>query len=313
MNKIIALCLLVAMRSYVFAQTPDSTSQNRTDSSLQLRSDTALQTVADSNSQAFSKKDKKNISQSQEVYKLKAASDIPITAIGTGWSLYAFTQIYSKDKSTEEKILSLDKNDIPSFDRHGADVFHPKASEVANSLFYGSMPLPLILMLDKEIRKDGLKIAILYLESMAVTGLLYTGSTYLTDRYRPYAYNPDVPMSKRTRGGAKNSFFAGHVALVGTSTFFIAKVLNDYHPDSKARWLPFTLAGLATGSTAYLRYRGGEHFLSDIILGTIVGTLTGILVPHVHKNKDIADRRLSFTTSYTGNTPQFGIVYKLNP
>jgi membrane-associated phospholipid phosphatase len=312
MNKIIALCLLVGMQSYVFAQTPDSTSQNTTDSSLQPGSDPVLRTVTDS-SQAFSKKDKKKFSQSLEVYKLKAASDIPITAIGTGWSLYAFTQIYSKDKSTEEKILSLNTNDIPSFDRHGADVFHPKASDVADMLFYGSMPLPLILMLDKEIRKDGLKIAILYLESMAVTGLLYTGSTYLTDRYRPYAYNPDVPMSKRTRGGAKNSFFAGHVALVGTSTFFIAKVLNDYHPDSKAKWLPFTLAGLATGSTAYLRYRGGEHFLSDIILGTIVGTLTGILVPHVHKNKDITDRRFSFTTSYAGNTPQFGIVYKLNP
>ena len=166
-------------------------------------------------------------------------------------------------------------------------------------------------MLDKEIRKDALKMAILYLESMSVTGLLYTGSVYLTNRYRPYAYNPEVPMDRRTRGGAKNSFFAGHVALVGTSTFFIAKVLNDYHPDSKVKWLPFTLAGLATGTTAYLRYRGGEHFLSDIVLGTAVGVLTGILVPHVHKNKNIIDRRLSFTATYLGNTPQFGIVYKL--
>jgi membrane-associated phospholipid phosphatase len=101
------------------------------------------------------------------------------------------------------------------------------------------------------------------------------------------------------------------VALVGTSTFFIAKVLNDYHPDSKAKWLPFTLASLATGTTAYLRYRGGEHFLSDIVIGVVVGTLSGVLVPHVHKNKDIVDRRLSFTASYMGNTPQFGIVYRL--
>ena len=129
------------------------------------------------------------------------------------------------------------------------------------------------------------KVAFLYLESMAVTGLLYTGSVYLADRYRPYAYNPNAPMSERTRGGAKNSFFAGHVALVGTSTFFIAKVLNDYHPDSKAKWLPFTLASVATGTTAYLRYRGGQHFLSDILIGTTVGTLSGILIPHVHKNK----------------------------
>ncbi len=251
------------------------------------------------------------IEKSTEVYKLKPASDIPVTAIGTGWSLYAFSRIYSKDRSPVEKILSLDKNNIPSFDRRGASVYHSKADNVGDMLFYSSMPLPVILMLDKEIRKDGLKIALLYLESMSITGLLYTGSVYLNDRFRPYAYNPDVPMDRRTRGGAKNSFFAGHVALVGTSTFFIAKVLNDYHPDSKAKWIPFTLAGIATGTTAWARYRGGQHFISDIALGALVGVLSGILVPHVHKNKDLSERRLSFTSSYLGSTPQFGITYKL--
>jgi membrane-associated phospholipid phosphatase len=300
MYKITILIFLTGIQLYAIGQiTPDTSMQNRQDSTIQPAPDTTVQTFTD-----------KTIPHNQEVYKLKAASDIPITAIGTGWSLYAFTKIYSKDRSSEEKILSLDKNDIPSFDRRGAEVYHPKADELGDMLFYGSMPLPIILMLDKEIRKDGLKTAILYLESMSITGLLYTGSVYLTDRYRPYAYNPNVPMSERTRGGAKNSFFAGHVALVGTSTFFIAKVLNDYHPDSKVKWLPFTLAGLATGTTAIMRYRGGQHFLSDIIIGTVVGTLTGILVPHVHKNKDITDRRLSFTASYMGDTPQFGIVYK---
>jgi len=243
-------------------------------------------------------------------YNLKPAVDIPLTAIGTGWSLYAFTEIYNKDKTPEEVILSLDKQDIPAFDRHGADVYHPEADEIGDLIFYSSMPLPLFLLFDKKVRRDGLKVALLYLESMSVTGLLYTSAVYFADRYRPYAYNDKAPMSERTRGGAKNSFFAGHVALVGTSTFFMAKILNDYHPDWKARWLPFTLAGAITATTGYLRYRGGQHFLSDILLGTAVGTLSGILVPHAHKNKNIADQRISFTASYMGDTPQFGIVYK---
>lgn len=248
---------------------------------------------------------------STEVYRLKAGSDIPVTAIGTGWSLYAFTKIYSKDKSSVEKILSLDRDNIPSFDRRGARVYHPDADKLGDALFYGSMPLPVILLLDKEIRKDALKIAVLYLQSMSITGLLYTGSVYLTDRYRPYAYNHNVPMDRRTRGGAKNSFFAGHVALVGTSTFFIAKVLNDYHPDSRVRWLPFTLAGIATATTGLMRYRGGQHFLSDIALGTVVGVLSGLLVPHIHKNQDLLERRLTFNASYLGDHAQFGITYRL--
>ena len=254
---------------------------------------------------------KEKFTTNLRIYKLKPASDIPVTAIGTGWSLYAFSKIYSKDKSSVEKILSLNKNNIPSFDRKGADVYHPKADEIGDMVFYSSMPLPVLLMLDRKIRKDAFKIYFLYLESMAITGFLYTGSIYLNDRYRPYAYNPNVEMDKRTRGGAKNSFFGGHTALVGTSTFFIAKVFNDYHPDSKVKWIPFTIAGLATGTTALMRYRGGQHFISDLVIGTIVGTLTGILVPHVHKNKDISERKLSFTASYLGDTPQFGIIYKL--
>ncbi len=104
------------------------------------------------------------------------------------------------------------------------------------------MPLPLILLADKHIRKDAGKIGFLYLEAMSITGLLYTGSTYLTDRYRPLAYNPEVSIGERRGGGAKNSFFAGHVALVATSTFFTAKVFSDYHPQSKMRWIFYTTA-----------------------------------------------------------------------
>ena len=135
-----------------------------------------------------------------EVYVLKPGIDIPVTAVGMGCSLYAFTKIYSKDTSLVPQILALDKDDIPGFDRSATDHFDRKAFDVSNTLFYGSMPLPIILLLDKKIRKDAGKVALLYLESMSVTGLLYTGSVFINDRYRPYAYNPNVPMSKRVRG-----------------------------------------------------------------------------------------------------------------
>ena len=243
-----------------------------------------------------------------EVYVLKPGIDIPVTAVGMGWSLYAFTKIYSKDTSLVPQILALDKDDIPGFDRSATDHFDRKAFDVSNTLFYGSMPLPIILLLDKKIRKDAGKVALLYLESMSVTGLLYTGSVFINDRYRPYAYNPNVPMSKRVRGGAKNSFFAGHVALVGTSTFFMAKVYSDYHPESKMRWVFFGLAGLATGTTGYLRYKAGEHFVSDVIIGTMVGTLSGVLIPHWHKNKKANDR-LSLVPFY-GREKGLSLVYR---
>src|SRR6185436_11708792 len=49
------------------------------------------------------------------VYKIRNGIDIPVVSICAGWSLYAFTKIYSKPHSSVEKILSLDKNDINGF------------------------------------------------------------------------------------------------------------------------------------------------------------------------------------------------------
>ena len=95
------------------------------------------------------------------------------------------------------------------------------------------MPLPLLLLLDKKIRKDGLKIGLLFLETMGTTGAIYTSWAMIVNRFRPYAYNSEVSMKTRTRGGSRNSFFAGQPAVVATSTFFMAKVFSDYHPAMK--------------------------------------------------------------------------------
>lgn len=247
--------------------------------------------------------------EDREVYRIKKKVDIPVTAVGMGWSLYAFTKIYSKDKSTAAEVLALDKNDLASYNRFGADVYHPQAAKTSDYIFYGSMPLPLLLLADKEIRKDAGKIGFLYLESMAITGLLYTGATFFVDKYRPYAYNPETPLEKRMGGGAKNSFFAGHVALVGTSTFFIAKVYSDYHPNSSFRHVLFGLATAATASTAYLRYRSGQHFFDDLVIGTAIGTLTGILVPKWHKNPDQAKTGFKLMPYY-GRDKGLALVYR---
>ena len=242
------------------------------------------------------------------VYKLKPAIDIPFCVAGSAWTLYAFSKIYDRDESSAEKIQSLRTSNIPRFDRWAADIYSEKAAEASDVFFYGSMPLPVLLMFDKKVRRDAIKITVLYWEAMAVTGVLYSTSSILTSRYRPYAYNPEAPMSLRVRGGAKNSFYAGHVALVGTSTFFMAKVFADYHPDSKIKWIPYTLASIGTGATAYLRHRGGRHFPSDILLGTTLGPIVGILIPQFHKNKQVSESSLSIMP-FAGSTNGLSLIY----
>jgi len=246
----------------------------------------------------------------QQVYKLKPAVDIPVFAVGAGWSAYAFTKIYSKENTNIETVLSLDKNDINWFDRWAIRPYDKAIDKASYYPFYASTLLPFLFLTGKETSKDFFKLSYLFLESMSITGLLYTGSVYITNRYRPYVYSSESTIEQRTRGGGKNSFYAGHVALVATSTFFMAKVYGDYHPDSKAKWVFYTIAGAATGATAYMRHAAGQHFPTDILLGITQGTLTGILVPHFHKIKIIKDPNLSIMPYSTGKSSGFALNYK---
>jgi hypothetical protein len=244
------------------------------------------------------------------VYKLKPAVDIPYTIAATAFSLWGFSNIYNKPSSTEAQINSLRTSDINGFDRWAAEKWDEKADKNSDMLFYASMPAPLLLLLDADIRKDALKVIFLYWETMGTTGIFYTGSASIWDRYRPFVYNEAVPMHERTNGNAKNSFLGGHPALVATSTFFIAKVYSDYHPDSRIKWLFYTGAATATLTTAYLRHKAGKHFPSDLIVGTTIGTLNGILVPHFHKNKLFKKKNITLLPYSAGQHHGMYMTYK---
>jgi len=87
-------------------------------------------------------------------------------------------------------------------------------------------------------------------------------------------------------------------------------VFADYHPDSKIKWVFYSLAGLATATTAYLRVRAGEHFLTDVSIGAAVGTLSGLLVPQFHKVKNV-DSRIGVTPLFDGRQKGMLLTYKL--
>ena len=252
------------------------------------------------------------VSVSDDVYKMKPKLDIPLTILLDGWSIYGMSVIYGRERTPESEILALNKNNINSFDRPIANNYSEKSADLSDKFFYGSMPLPILLMLDKKMRKDGLKLGLLFLETMGTTGALYVSSAMIAERFRPYTYNPEVPIATRTRGGGKNSFFAGHPAVVASSTFFMAKVISDYHPNMKNKWILYTLAGSATAATGLLRLDAGQHFKTDVITGVTIGTLVGILVPHFHKNKNLKDQRLTLMPAFGNGGTGFSATYKLD-
>lgn len=231
------------------------------------------------------------------IYKMKYGLDIPLAVSTTAWTLYAFTKIYGGEKTPEADILALNADNLNSIDRSTTNNYSEKSKAASDKFFYGSMPAPLLLLFDKKIRKDGAKIGLLYLQAMAITGTVYTSSSMIARRFRPYTYNPNVDMSTRRGGGGRNSFPAGHPAVVATSTFFMAKVYSDYHPEMKHKWIMYAIAGSASLATGILRIKAGQHFPTDVMTGIPIGILSGILVPHFHKNRKTSNLSLLQTPS----------------
>jgi len=248
--------------------------------------------------------------KNSSVYKIKPWVDIPVTVAFMGWSLYGMSVIYARDRVPAAEILALNRNDVNSFDRPVTYNYSTTSNSNSDIFFYGSMPLPLVLLLDKNIRKDGFKVGLLFFEAMGTTGLLYTSSAMIANRFRPYAYNPDAPIEVKTSGNVKNSFFAGHPALVATATFFTAKVFSDYHPNMKNKWILYTIAGGAATATGLFRMQGGYHFRTDVIVGVTIGSLVGVLIPHLHKNKTFATAKLRLLPNFGNGSSGFTLLYK---
>ena len=117
-----------------------------------------------------------------------------------------------------------------------------------------------------------------------------------------FLYNESIPIEERLEADGRNSFLSGHTSMTALSTFMMAKMLVDYHPNTKYKPLIWTTATAIPLTTGFLRYKAGKHFFTDVLAGFAVGALTGYLVPHIHhavRNKKRAKN--AFTVDYFGN------------
>ncbi|NDK56088.1 phosphatase PAP2 family protein [Pontibacter fetidus] len=226
-------------------------------------------------------------------YKTKLAVDGPVILAGMGLSAYGLSLIQDKDGFTPFEVSTMDKSDVNAFDRFSAGYHSDKAKKASDYPFYGSFAMPLAMMLNQNVRSKAGQVLVLYVETMAVTGTLFTLANGNTTRARPMVYSDEVDISDRTEANAQNSFFAGHTAATASATFFAAKVFHDFNPDSPARPYVWAAAAAVPATVGYLRLKAGKHFLSDNLIGYTVGALSGILVPQLHKKNNYSGVALS--------------------
>jgi len=241
-----------------------------------------------------------------DVYNVNPYIDGAITVGAAVTNYWGMVVLDRKPPLDSTEIANLDANDINSFDRSAteqdADYMH-QAWKISDYGMRGSFMLPVLLLLDKEIRQDWAPLLLLFLETEAVAGNLYSwGAAIHIDRIRPLVYHPDVAYEEKTFVRNKNSFYSGHTSTSAAASFFVAKVYCDYHPElGNKKFIFYGLALIPPAFTGYYRYKGMKHFPTDVLTGMAIGAATGILVPHLHKHRKNKNLTLvPVTGRYTG-------------
>lgn len=179
---------------------------------------------------------------------------------------------------TQKQLDALNPADVSAFDRSAINQNHQWANPVADALLITSLVAPALLYADRKTRSGWFTYGVMYIESFLLTTGLNGAFKISTKRVRPYVYRTGESHKKSDR----QSFYSGHTAHVWNSLIFSATTFTIMYPKSKM--LPLVWIGaVGIGTTVgTMRYLSGDHFPTDIMMGAIMGILTGVSIPLLH-------------------------------
>lgn len=216
-------------------------------------------------------------------YQPSSSTTAPVLGIG-GSLVTVSTYFGSKvEVLSEDQIKSLDQSRIWGVDRYSLGTYSLAADEWTDKLLVASFASPFFVLLSERGRNNFNDIGLVVFQGAVLNAGLNNFSKVFGKRTRPYVYNPDVPLHIKQKKSSRYSFYSGHSATSAYFSITAAKLYNDLYPDSKARPYVWATAALIPAFVSYGRMKGGRHFFTDVLVGTLVGSAIAIIIPELNK------------------------------
>ncbi len=157
---------------------------------------------------------------------------------------------------------------------------------------------------------------LMYFETVAMTYGLKELAKNLVLRERPYVYGVDggkAPKEEFSNGDYCRSFPSGHTALAFASATFLTMVMG--FDDSASPWrIPACIGSYAVAlGVAASRILSGNHYMTDVLVGALIGTACGAVVPLMHLGPmggayGASSGSSNASSNTSSNTATFGIA-----
>lgn len=231
---------------------------------------------------------------SKEVFALNPVMDGVLLGTGvllSGGDLLLDNVLEVNRQKYDGKIY--DKDDVNSLDQIFMHSYSKTRDKTADFVLLGTMASPLVLAATE--KEEWLTCITMYAESLLIANGIKEITKLCVTRARPYMYYDasTYPEEEVDEGDWANSFPSGHSTMAFCGATFASYTFCKYFPESK--WRIPVVAGsyaLATGVAA-LRLSSGNHFMTDVLTGAVIGGATGFLVPWLHTFNAKNDLKIS--------------------
>ncbi len=222
-------------------------------------------------------------------FELETQKETAFAFLGTTVLTFAFLANNNKNALDLKSVDIFNKNSVNSFDRTFAVFSYDKTIASVSDFSLISLSLtPSLFYFSKKFRtKEKFLIPVLFAEVLALnTGINFIVKN-MVSRKRPYVYETNKNYEKRTSSDATRSFYSGHSSLAFACATFSSAMFWEYYPQSKWK-IPITISLFSLATTiASLRVLAGQHFLSDVAFGALMGSATASFVLLSHKKDNL--------------------------
>jgi membrane-associated phospholipid phosphatase len=165
------------------------------------------------------------------------------------------------------------------------DQFSQRAAQVSDLTLIAAIAAPAAYLTGATIDDADSDRLVIYGEALAVDLALAQVAKYVLHRPRPYLYNHSreaVQYAAAAGDDGWRSFYSSHAAMSFGAAVAGAYLLSASNANPYARAAAWATGFAMATATSNLRVRAGLHFYSDVILGGLIGSAVGYVVPALH-------------------------------
>ncbi len=236
---------------------------------------------------------------SESVYDLDLKTEVILAAVAA--SLFAPNLFVDAETGSTKS-----KDDINFLDKQFIYPYNKTLDTVSTVAAGAALALPVFSVLEniKDLKFLGTYV-VMYAEAFLLTMTTKDLFKLAVSRNRPYTYEGDIPSGQED--DYYNSFPSGHTAFAFLGATFLATTFSAEYPDSKWK-IPLIIGGYSiAASVGVLRVASGNHFVTDVLAGALIGTFYGWFIPKLHLRTKNNESEVIVTP--TGNSLLFSISY----